>query len=210
MDIITRLNWVDVVVIIIMLRISYVAFQDGLSHEIFPLIGVTATVTLALHYYIKLGFLISQNIAKISVYIAELLGFILLILAVGFVFKFIRVIVNKIIKISWHPLIDRFGGLMAGMARAAMVASTVLIIIALIPAPYFQRSIRNRSLTGMYFLRIAPAVYDRLSPLLPAVKIGPAAIDRDNVVAEIIADKSLDAGVKKVKKTPEWEKAVKF
>ena len=39
MELITKINWVDVLVAILMLRISYVAFRDGLSHEIFPFIG---------------------------------------------------------------------------------------------------------------------------------------------------------------------------
>ena len=62
MNIIMKLNWVDILVVIIMLRTTYVAFQDGLSHEIFPLIGAFSSLVLSLAYYKKIAFIISQNI----------------------------------------------------------------------------------------------------------------------------------------------------
>ena len=74
MDIITRVNWVDLLALIIILRISYVAFNEGLSHEIFPLTGGIVVVVLSLHYYTKLGQFIWSNIPAIPVEIANLIG----------------------------------------------------------------------------------------------------------------------------------------
>ena len=55
MDIIRRINWVDLLVVILILRISYVAFQEGLSHEIFPIIGGVVIIIVNLHYYERIG-----------------------------------------------------------------------------------------------------------------------------------------------------------
>ena len=195
MEIITKINWVDVLVLIIVLRISYIAFQDGLSHEIFPLIGTVCTLVLSLHYYNKISVFLTTNLAKIPVETANFLSFFVLIIAIGLLFKLIRLIVDKIIKITWNPLIEKFGGLFAGILRALAVASTVLIIIALIPLSYLQWSIRDRSLIGMYFLRIGPAIHEKVFAT------------KESMVQEIISTKSRAPKSNKMnKKTQEWEK----
>lgn len=207
MEIITRINWVDILVLIIVLRISYIAFQDGLSHEIFPLIGTVCTLVLSLHYYNKISSFLITNLAKIPVGLGNFLSFFALIIVIGFIFKLIRSIVDKIIKITWNSLIEKFGGLFAGILRAAVVASTVLIIIALMPLSYLQWSIKDRSLVGMYFLRIGPAIHEKVSAILPTIKIQDETDGKENMVQDIISTKSLAPKSKKTnKKVREWEK----
>ena len=207
MEIITKINWVDVLVLIIVLRISYIAFQDGLSHEIFPLLGTVCTLVLSLHYYNKISVFLTTNLVKIPVDMANFLSFLVLIISIGFLFKLIRSILDKVIKITWHPLIEKLGGLFAGILRASMVASTTLIIIALMPLSYLQWSIRDRSLLGMHFLRIGPAIYEKASALLPTIKIQKESTSKESMVQDIISSKSIAPKSKKVnKKTQEWEK----
>jgi len=191
MEILSRFNWVDVLVIIIVFRVSYVAFQDGLSHEIFPLVGAIGTAVLTLHYYHKIALLISQNLVSIPVKIMDFLVFILLIIVIGIIFKLIRVVVDKLIKVTWHPLVEKLGGLFFGVMRASVVASVVLIILALMPIPYLQYSIRDRSLTGMHFLRVAPNIYGKVSAFLPTLTVEGTSADNEGMVRELAADKSI-------------------
>lgn len=208
MEILTKINWVDVLAAIIILRISYVAFQDGLSHEIFPLIGIIGTIVLSLHYYDKLAIFISQNLTNAPIEVLEFLSFLILIISIGLLFKTVRVVLDKIIKVTWHPLIEKFGGLLAGIIRASIVVSTILIILALTPIPYLQWSIRDRSLTGMYFLRIAPAIYEKASIFLPGLKPEGTSVSKDSMTKKLVLDKSLAPQSKKKRetKTAEWEK----
>lgn len=208
MEILSRTNWVDVLVVIIVLRISYVAFQDGLSHEIFPLIGSACTIVLALHYYHKISIFISQNVLGQHVDILNFISFLVLAVGVGFIFKFLKVVLDKIIKVTWHPLIERFGGLLAGVARASIVTATVLTVLALMPLSYLQWSIRDKSLTGVHFLRIGPSIYAAMAGLLPNLKAGGTSVDSEAVVRELVSDKSVTReGKKKTPRTAEWEEA---
>ena len=191
MELLTKINWVDVVVIIIMVRISCVAFHDGLSHEIFPFLGALSSLIIALHYYSGVALSISQNVINIPVEILDPVGFIAISLGVGYIFKFLRIIVDKIIKVTWHPAVESLGGLIFGMLRAAVVTSLVLIIIAMVPASYLQRSIRDKSLMGMTFLSIGPVMYSKVSGMLPDITIGGREIRSDNIVQQIIAEKSV-------------------
>jgi len=207
MEIIKSLNWVDVLVIIIILRISYVAFQEGLSHEIFPLAGALATIVLSIRYYTQIGGLISGNLIKISPLVSNFLGFLIIAGITGLACKLLKAILDKIIHVEWHPLIERFGGFIFGLARAFMTASIVLIIMALMPLPYLQRSIRDKSATGMYIVRIGPAIYEKAARLLPAGKGDAGVINKEDIVKNLVSDKSLAPNsAKKEKKVNEWEK----
>lgn len=210
MDAILRLNWVDVLAVIIILRISYISFQRGLSHEIFPLVVSIVTITLSLRYYTSISFFIKHNMMNINIYVLNFIVFLSLIALLGFIGKFLRAILDMIIKVTWHPLIERFGGLIIGSMRSVVVTSMVLIAIALVPVSYLQWSIRDRSLTGMYFLRVGPAIYEKLSVFLPAVKVERAPVSQEAIVSALVSDKSIsqapaNAG-KSTNNKSEWDR----
>ena len=192
MDIITRFNWVDILVLIIVFRISYVAFQDGLSHEIFPLIGTLGTAIIALHYYHNIALYLYQNAIKLPVKALDFLSFILLLVSVGLIFKLLRTLSDKIINVTWHPLVEKGGGLLFGFMRSCIVASVILMILALMPLSYLQHSIRDRSMMGMHFLRIMPNIYGKVSGLLPTFRVSTSVVDREDIVQKLAADKSIE------------------
>lgn len=191
-DIFSRLNWVDIFVIIIVMRISYVAFHDGLSHQIFPLIGTIGTAVIALHYYHNIAVYIYQNSVKLPIKALDFLSFILLLIGVGLIFKLLRALSDKIINVTWHPFVERAGGLLFGFMRSCIVASVILMILALMPLSYLQHSIRDRSLMGMHFLRIVPNIYGKVSGLLPTFKVETHVVDREDIVQKLAADKSIE------------------
>ncbi|MFA5144029.1 MAG: CvpA family protein [Candidatus Omnitrophota bacterium] len=177
MEILAKINWVDVLSIILLLRTGYVSLQDGLSHEILPLVGSVSMLVFSLHYYNKIAGFLHYLGLTLPMAFLNLVGFVLVFVCTGLLFRLVKLFIDKIIKVSWHPVIEKFGGLTAGIARGVILTSTVLIIIALIPLPYLQWSVRDRSLTGPCFLRIGSAVYGKVSWLLPAVSVGGPAVD---------------------------------
>jgi len=172
MELITKINWVDVLVAILMLRISYVAFRDGLSHEIFPFIGSILIMVLAMHYYTVLGSYISRNMMDMPIELANFLSFLVLVVALGFVVKLLRVLLDNIVKIQWHPIMEKLGGLAVGIMKAYVVTGIVLMTLSLMPLSYLQWSIKDKSLTGKYILMAGPRIYDRVGRFLPALKFG--------------------------------------
>lgn len=191
MEIISRINWVDVLVLILMVRMSYVALRDGLSHEIFPFIGTILIVVFCLHYYNKLGFFLSQNLANIPLEISNFISFLILVAVLGFLVKLLKGLLDKIIKVEWHPVIEKFGGLVVGIARAYIVTGIVLMVLALMPLSYLQWSIRDKSLTGRYVLMAGPEIYDRVSRFLPTIKIGEASLNKSIILKDFMSNKSV-------------------
>jgi len=172
MELINKINWVDVLVAILMLRISYVALRDGLSHEIFPLLGSVLILTLAMRYYTVLGSSISSNMMNMPIELANFLSFLALVIALGFLVRLLRVALDKIVKVQWHPVLEKFGGLAAGIMKAYIVTAIVLTTLSLIPLSYMQWSIKDRSLTGKYILGAGPRIYGSIGKFLPAIRSG--------------------------------------
>lgn len=199
MDVLSRANWVDLLVVIICLRTIYISFQDGLSREIFPLFGSILSLVLALHLYTKIGSAVHTAVGIIPLSILNLAGFITMILAAGIVLKLLRVVVDAVIKVTWHPLIEKFGGVIVGVLKGAVVSSTVLVMLALVPLSYLQASIKDKSLSGMFFLRLGPGIYRAVSG---------GVIDDDRITKEILSGKNIPVKKNEAKAIPEWEKAM--
>lgn len=172
MQILSKINWVDVIVVILMIRMSYVAFMDGLSHEIFPLFGSIVVFVLSLSYYVRLGDLMVQN-TGMSAEVANCLAFIILVVISGFIVKFLKLILDKLVKVQWHPLIEKFGGLFAGVVKAYIITAIILTILVLMPFSYLRWSVKERSLTGKYVLMAGPGVYERFKDIVPDSSIVP-------------------------------------
>lgn len=172
MQILSKINWVDVIVVILILRMSYVAFMDGLSHEIFPLFGSIIVFVLSLSYYVKLGGIMVQSLGMPSE-LANCLAFIILVVIAGFIVKFLRIIIDKLVKVQWHPVIERFGGLLAGVVKAYIITAIILTILVLMPFSYLRWSIKERSLTGKYVLMAGPGVYEKFKDIVPDNSVTP-------------------------------------
>ncbi|MDD5427988.1 MAG: CvpA family protein [Candidatus Omnitrophica bacterium] len=192
MEILTKINWVDIIILIIIVRTSYVSLQDGLSHEILPLIGSVCMLVFSLHYYSKIALFLYNNGLALPMALLELLGFAISAVFIGLLFRFLKMVIDKIIKVSWHPLIEKFGGLAAGIVRGTILASLILIMLMLIPLSYLQWSVRDRSLTGIYFLRIGPSIYEKASVFLPTVPVSAKEL-----MAGLMSDKSVASGEEK-------------
>lgn len=191
MEILSKINWVDILIAIVMLRVSFLAFQKGLSHEIFPLFGSILMVGVTLRYYLTLAGLVGTYVLKLPPDILNLLSFAAILTATGVICKIVGSLLDKIITVTWHPFIEKFGGLLIGVIKASIMASIVVIILTLIPLSYLQRSVRDKSLMGMRVLRIGTNIYAQVSRFLPAIKVEKAVAHTDELVRRLAEDKTV-------------------
>jgi hypothetical protein len=83
------------------------------------------------------------------------------------------------------------GGAIVGIFRATLVTTLVLMVIALAPLPYLQRSVREKSLTGMYFLKFGVDVYEKASLALPMLKREGKVFAKERILEDLSKDKSI-------------------
>jgi len=159
--VIKQFNWVDVLVIIIMIRICYVAVKSGLAVEIFKALGTICAIYLSLHYYTALSDFCKDRIAPGNVMPLEFLDFIffvLLVIAGYLAFVVLRQVFSRFIKTDAVPQLMVLGGLILGICRAFLLASLIAFMLVISTISYFKASVEKSYLGGTVF-KIAPKVY---------------------------------------------------
>jgi uncharacterized membrane protein required for colicin V production len=156
-ELVRQFNWVDILVVIVVIRILYIAFRQGLVVELFKLLGAFFAVFISLHYYSRL----SDKVIEATNIPAEETDLVILVLLIGLiliVFKFVREGFLVTFKIETKSIIDKWVGVFFGIARAALVSSLFLVALFFSQNEYMQNSIK-RSYLGLKDLIISPQVY---------------------------------------------------
>ncbi|MFH1656102.1 MAG: CvpA family protein [Candidatus Omnitrophota bacterium] len=152
-----KLNWVDVAIIVVFVRIVFVGFRRGFTVEIFKLIATVCGIFISIHFYSS----ISKFVSLHSPLTAEFAGPIVLaglFVIVLIIFKFIRDGLMFVFHIQPIPVIDKWGGLLLSLLRGYFVASIVILFIFLVPIDYFENSTKS-SFSKEYLLELSPRTY---------------------------------------------------
>ena len=76
--IVQSINWVDVVMLVLLIRIVFIGVRTGFVTELFKLFGVFCSVFVGLHYYTPLAALLAKKV-DVSLGILECFFFVLLV-----------------------------------------------------------------------------------------------------------------------------------
>jgi uncharacterized membrane protein required for colicin V production len=160
LDTIRQFNWADIFVVILLLRIGYIALKSGLTIELFKLLGITLATYLSLHYYIAwAGFM--QGLGAMKKIPLEFLSFVsfLALAVLGYlIFVVLRSLFYRFIKMETVPNLNKWGGFVLGIARAILLASLIMFILVISPISYFKNSV-NGAYLGKRILKVSPITY---------------------------------------------------
>ncbi len=158
-----QFNWVDIFVVIIILRIGYVALRNEFPAELFKLLGTVLAAYFALHYYTGFSdYLAGRPVIKnlIGGYLNFL--FLILLAIIGYaIFVLLRSVFYRFIKMQAEPGLNKWGSLVLGLARGILVLSLVMYIFVASPLAYLKNSVSS-SYSGKYLFQVAPRVYSSL------------------------------------------------
>ncbi len=186
-DVFKQFNFLDIIILIILFRICYVAVKSGLAVEIFKLLGVLSAIYLSLHYYTGISDLISKRYLldnKLLEFIT-FAAFLILCISGYLIFFFLRCIFYRFMKMEAAPEVNKFGSLFLGLARTYLTIGLISYILVLSGLPYFSRSVKH-SYLGSRAFAVCPQAYTWLwgnifSKLSSADKANPAVGEtRDN------------------------------
>jgi len=127
-ELITNLNWVDILVLIAIVRIIYIGVRQGFIVEFSKILGLIFAVVLSFHYYSTLSNLVHSN-SPLPAGFSDLICFNILLLAVVLLFKFIREGLAMIIKVEPVSFVNTWGGLLLGLLRAWIFSSVIIYIL---------------------------------------------------------------------------------
>lgn len=161
LDSLKQFNWVDIVILIVFVRICFVAANGGLPPEFFKLSGTLLAVYLSLHFYkhfstVLQGYVPYLREAQLSV--ADSLAFISLAITGYLSFLLLRILFCSFIKMEAAPNLNRWGGLIIGIGRSTLLSGLILFMMLVTDTPYLKQSVKY-SYFGARLLEAAPKAY---------------------------------------------------
>lgn len=155
-----QINWLDLFVIIILIKICYAAIKTGFPAELFKILGVILATYLSLHYYSWLSSFVSILLGSKNMPLVFLsLLFFISLAGAGFLFfSFLSRIFFKLVKIEAVSSLNKWGGLVLGITRGFLFAGLVIFIFVISGIGYLKKSVAA-SYSGKAIFKIAPATY---------------------------------------------------
>jgi len=162
LGIIKQLNWVDVLVIIIALRICYIAARIGFPTELFKLFGTIAAIYFSLHYYTALSDILSEFLPGVQdrapLEFMDFACFLILVIVSYLAFALLRNIFCRFIKMEAIPKLNKWGGFILGLARTYLFLGLLIFMLAISTITYLRES-AGQSYLGTRLFKVAPNTY---------------------------------------------------
>lgn len=165
-ELISRLTWVDYLVIVGILRGCYVGYKSGLFPEILRIAGYFVTVIVTFRYHEALAQVLTVK-TFLNMTTASAVAFFSLLGGVFIATKLITMILLWFLKVGEGGFFYRLAGSALGACRWMIILSLVFMLIEYSPLAGLKEDIRSRSVTGNRVAEIAPTLFNFLSSLSP-------------------------------------------
>jgi membrane protein required for colicin V production len=162
-----RMIWVDYVIIIVCTLFVANGFRKGLVQEIMGILGLVLAVLLALRYFQDVGYIISTRF-NISENLGNVIGFVVVAFVIMVVVGIIAITWRRMIKLTPLSIIDKIFGAGFGFIKGGLVVMIILLALVSLQIPAVQDTLLNKSSVAREILVLAPKLYEKLDPLLPA------------------------------------------
>jgi|GEM_PF-1558779 len=161
LEVLKKLNWVDIFTIFLILRLCYIAVDKGLPIEISKLFSTIFAIYLSLHYYLAFGAIMRGKAepTEIAADFFDLVAFGLLFAAGYLTFVVVRKVFLREPKEGAATLVIRLACITAGLVRGVLLVSLISYLLLISGVDYFKKSVIE-SYSGNYIVKAAPATYD--------------------------------------------------
>jgi uncharacterized membrane protein required for colicin V production len=151
LEMIKQFNWLDILIIIILFRIGYIATKIGIPVEFFKFLATIVALYLSLHYYTNLSDWLVQRVPNfLSFLFLAIVGYLILVPP--------RMVFSRFIKMEATPNLNKWGGLVLGIARGFLLVSLVTFTLVISGSGYLKKSVTNSYLARRVF-NVAPKTY---------------------------------------------------
>lgn len=166
-----RFNWVDVLIVIVVLRTCYIGFTRGIGTELIKLAALTVALALGANFHeILAGLGERVQVPEVVCVVPAYLLIVIVVLWMGHLLN--RMIIVKLLKRETPgSTVERLLGLAAGGARGLLAIGALLLMLQAVPlggaADYLNTSVYERSATGAAVVDGARLVIERAANAVP-------------------------------------------
>lgn len=137
---------------------ALVGLKRGLSCELSRLASIVIAVFAGWRLHGPIGRMV-EHFTRLEGTDAFLVGFLTVILGAGALMALLRWSLRKVMAMSFHPLVNRIGGGVAGGIRALLIASVLFIGIGMSRSNYLQRKFIDESVVGTFVMDYVLPLY---------------------------------------------------
>jgi uncharacterized membrane protein required for colicin V production len=161
MHFINTLNWVDIVILGLAIRIIFIGMQTGVMTEFIKVLGLILALFLSFQYYILIGgFLKIGGKIPDGFFLAG--GFLVIWFVVTIIFMFLRQGLFILFTVQTITAVDKWGGAILAVGRFVLTASMVLFVFFVTGNEYLQTKAVD-AFSCKYLVDVAPRLYKGMS-----------------------------------------------
>lgn len=158
------MNWLDVVIVVILVIPMLIGFKRGLINTVIPLAGVILGIVLAGRLRGTVADWLSTWINSSSQ--AEIVAFIIIFVVVIVATLVLAGVLRGFVRLLFLGWVDKLGGLAFGFALGGMISAALLAVLAKFPFWDIETTIGDSSLAAFFLdkfpfvLRLLPGEFD--------------------------------------------------
>ncbi|MBF0385976.1 MAG: CvpA family protein [Candidatus Omnitrophica bacterium] len=151
------INWVDIILICVLVRGMFVAQKSGLVNELLKFFGVFFAAIISCHYYVRFGTFLTKKL-MIKEPISETAAFCFISIIIIVIFYLICEAWLLILKIEAKSGINEWGSQVFSLLKGSLL-NGLIVVALIIPGHKFISESAKYSMTGPFFKNAAVAVY---------------------------------------------------
>lgn len=139
------MNWFDIFLIVVLFIFTWKGFRAGLVGAIGGFFGVIFAIWAGSHYMQSVGAWIMKAIDLDNAYLASIIGFLVVFMAVNIVFGLIISVINRVFHIiPFIDLINKLLGAIVGIVTGALAVAAIVYLMSVLPiSEAISTSIKN-------------------------------------------------------------------
>ena len=120
------MNFIDIIIVILVLIAAFKGFVNGLIKELISLIALIVGLYIASHFSVYVEKQLNYIFPKIEEY-NTIISFALVFLIIYLSLKLAGIIIHKFVKIIQLNLINKISGLLFGTIKAILIIAYILV-----------------------------------------------------------------------------------
>jgi uncharacterized membrane protein required for colicin V production len=154
-----KFNWVDIVAVCVIVLSTYKGAKKGFIIEIFKLLAVVLSLSVSLHYFSKASDSLLEYFPQVGIIFSDLICFAVLAILSYLAVTAAREAIRRFIKTEAVSGLHKWGGLILGLARGALLASMLFISFYFLNVNYLKGSV-SRSYIGSRLVSAGIKAYE--------------------------------------------------
>lgn len=179
-----RVNWIDIIALILLVRITYVSSRIGVGKQILPVILLIFILTASFHNYGVIASFFAGRYA-FSASVCRFLSyfFITIVFSVGY-HIISRVAGFRLLSEEMEPgRIEKVGGAALGIVRSGLIIGMLLTGLLLLPVRFAESGVK-KSFLGPFYVDVSLRVYTTVANMAFKGAKGSYREDREELFSK--------------------------